>query len=257
MSLLFFKSILSVVMAISALFAIFTMFEVLARVEPKFNAATMKKLHKINGAVFLLIFFFVSYYCLSFIVASKAELNPRGTLHSVFALTVLILFGLKILFIEVYRPFYGKVQTVGLIIALISFGVVGTSGGYYLLVSGLGKDTKFEKIMEYKKTGAAAAPAYGEPVDKLTVQTDAASIGSGKNLFDAKCIFCHDAYSTDTVVGPGLKDLLKNPELPVSRRPATAENVVLQIKEPFSSMPSFSYITDEEVSDIVAFLNTL
>ena len=49
----------------------------------------------------------------------------------------------------------------------------------------------------------------------------------------------------------------KNPELPVSGKPATAENVVTQIKEPFSSMPSFSYLTDEEVSDIVTFLNTL
>jgi mono/diheme cytochrome c family protein len=258
MSLLLFKSILSVVMALSALFAIFTMFEILARAEPRFNTALMKKLHKVNGAFFLLIFFFVSYHCLNFIISSKAELNPRGTLHSVFALTVLILFGLKILFIEVYRPFYGKVQTIGLIIALISFGVVSTSGGYYFLVSGFSKDTKFEKIMDYKKKGMdAAVPGYSGAAEKITAKTDTASIGRGKNLFDSKCIFCHNAYSTNTIVGPGLKGVLNNKELPISRKPATPENVADQLREPFSSMPSFSYLTDKEVSDIISFLNTL
>jgi mono/diheme cytochrome c family protein len=257
MSPLLFKSILSVVMAFSALFAMFTMFEILARAERKFDVSLMKRLHKINGAVFLLIFFYVSYFCFSFIVSSRAELTPRGTFHSIFAFTVLLLFGLKILFIEVYRPFYARVQTIGLLIALISLGVVGTSGGYYLLVSGFGKDTKFEKIMEYKKKGPGIKAPAVDPAYKMTVKTDSASIGRGKNLFDSKCIFCHDAFSTDTIVGPGLKGILNNKKLPASRRPATPENIVKQIREPYNSMPSFSYLSDEEISDIVAFINTL
>ncbi len=180
MSLLLIKSILSLFMILSVFFAMFTMFEILARSEIKFNAQTLKKLHKINGVIFLFIFFYISYHCLSFIASSKAELTPRGTFHSIFALTVLLLFGLKIYFIEVYRPYYNKVPTLGLLIALISLGMIGSSGGYYLLVSGFEKDTKFEKIMEYKKKGAAAAPSYGEPVEKYIMKTDAASIGRGK-----------------------------------------------------------------------------
>lgn len=244
-------------MVFSALFAMFTMFEVIARAEKKFDAVVMKRLHKINGVIFLMIFFFISYYCLSFIVSSRAELTPRGTFHSVFALTVLILFGLKVVFIEVYRPYYNKVPTIGLLIALITFGMFGTSGGYYMLVSGFGKDTKFEKIMEYKKKGVVAVSSVEEPVEEYIIKTDSASIGRGKNLFDSKCSFCHVAYSSEVLVGPGLKGILKNKELPISRRPATPENVINQLKKPYSSMPSFSYLTDEEASDIVSFLNTL
>lgn len=98
-----------------------------------------------------------------------------------------------------------------------------------------------------------------EPVviKELVVQTDPESIGKGKNLFDAKCKFCHSAFSTETLVGPGLKGILKGNKLPVSGRPATVENITRQFKKPFSRMPSFEYLTDEEVENLIAFLNTL
>ncbi len=257
MSTLFFKSILSLVMIFSALFAVFTMFEILARPEKRFSIGRLKKLHKINGITYFLIFFFITYFCLSFIVMSKAELTPRGALHSIFALTVLVLFGLKILIIKIYRQYYNKVQTIGLLIALITFGMFGTSGGYYLLVANFGKDVRFEKIMEYKKKGSEKIYAEGETGKKITVRTDSESIGKGKNLFDAKCSFCHNAYSTETIVGPGLKGILKNPDLPVSKKPAIPQNIANQIRKPYSDMPSFSYLSEDEVLDIIAFLNTL
>jgi hypothetical protein len=58
-------------------------------------------------------------------------------------------------------------------------------------------------------------------------------------------------------VGPGHKDILKNPLLPVSKKPATPENAADQIRNPYKDMPSFSYLLDEDVENIVAFLNTL
>lgn len=92
---------------------------------------------------------------------------------------------------------------------------------------------------------------------EVIVKTDPESIDKGKNLFDAKCSFCHNAYNTETIVGPGLKGVLKNPELPASKKPATPENVANQLRKPYSDMPSFSYLPKEDVLNIIAYLNTL
>jgi mono/diheme cytochrome c family protein len=229
-------------MVLLALFAILTMFEVFGREEKKFSIKRLKILHRINGIVYFLIFIVISYLCLNFIVTSKVELSPRGTLHSILALTILVLFGLKIAIIKIYRSYYPKVQTIGLLIALITFGMFGTSGGYYLLATNFGESEKSEQ----KKTGT-------EKVIQITPE----SIERGKNLFDSKCIFCHDAYSSRTIVGPGLKGVLKNPNLPVSKRPSTPENIEQQLKEPFDKMPSFEYLSEKEIRDIIAFLSTL
>jgi hypothetical protein len=54
-----------------------------------------------------------------------------------------------------------------------------------------------------------------------------------------------------------LKGILKNPELPLSRRPATPDNIRDQLRKPFGRMPSFDYLREEEVDDIIAYLITL
>ncbi len=105
--------------------------------------------------------------------------------------------------------------------------------------------------------GAEAQPAYGAEGTKVAIRTDPESIDKGRTIFNSKCFFCHDAESTKKKVGPGLKGVLKNPSLPVSGRPATAENIAKQLKTPFKEMPSFSYLSEEDVLNIIAFLNTL
>ena len=257
MTILFLKSILSIIMLVLAVVAIFTMFEILGRGEKRFDIGKLKKIHKINGIIYFIIFIFIAYFCLSFIISSKAELTTRSAFHSIFAITVIVLFGVKILIIRIYRQFYNQVKVFGLLIALVTFGVVGTSGGYYLLVTKFGTDMTFDKIMQYKKRGTQEKIEKTDESQKMVIEVDAESIGRGKNLFDAKCSFCHSAYSTDAIVGPGLKGVLKNPELPVSKRPAIPENVKRQLRQPFSRMPSFEYLSEGEVADIIAFLNTL
>ncbi|MEW6109544.1 MAG: cytochrome c [Nitrospirota bacterium] len=39
--------------------------------------------------------------------------------------------------------------------------------------------------------------------------------------------------------------------------PATAENIANQIRNPYKDMPSFSYLSDEDIQNLIAFLNTL
>ncbi|MEW6002508.1 MAG: cytochrome c [Nitrospirota bacterium] len=255
MSILFLKSILSLYIVLAAFIAMFTMFEILGKGEKKYDISKLKRIHRTNGISYFLVYLFIAYFCLSFIITSKSELTPRGTFHSVFALTVIVLLGLKVSFVRIYRQFYGKVPTIGLLIALTTFGMMGTSGGYYFLVTKFGTDKTFDKIMEYKRRGPGLAIEKREM--RVVIRTDPGSIGRGKNIFDSKCTFCHDPYSTKTIVGPGLKGVLKNPYLPVSGRPATPENIRQQLRQPFSKMPSFAYLKEEEVEDIIAFLNTL
>ncbi len=257
MSIFFFKSILSIVMIFLAVLAMFTMFEVFGRSRVKFEIEKMKRIHKIIGIVYLLIFAFISYYCLSLIIVTKMELSARSTFHSIFALTILVLFGLKIAFIRIYRQFYDQVKIIGLLMALITFGMVGTSGGYYLLVSKFGTDVSFDKLIQYKMKTAHNRAKKIDKVSVFIIKSDPESIARGKGIFEDKCSFCHDAYSTELIVAPGLKGVLKKSKLPVSKRPASPENIIHQLKKPFNRMPSFEYLTEKEIEDIIAFLNTL
>ncbi|MFI5295111.1 MAG: c-type cytochrome [Thermodesulfovibrionales bacterium] len=100
-----------------------------------------------------------------------------------------------------------------------------------------------------------------KPADKtpntIVKRTDQKSIKAGKVLFAQKCEYCHDPYSTMRLGGPGLKDILKNPLLPTSKKPATPENIASQMRHPLSNMPSFVYLDEDDVENIIAFLNTL
>jgi cytochrome c2 len=91
----------------------------------------------------------------------------------------------------------------------------------------------------------------------IIVKTDDESIGKGKEIFDLKCYFCHDANSTKKSVGPGLKGILKLEKFPVSEIPATPENIARQLRTPYNAMPSFSYLTEDDILNIIAYLNTL
>ncbi|GBE37750.1 hypothetical protein BMS3Bbin08_00346 [bacterium BMS3Bbin08] len=62
-----------------------------------------------------------------------------------------------------------------------------------------------------------------------------------------------DLYNLNPLM---LKGILKKPRLPVSKKPATPENIANQLKKPYRRMPSFSYLADEQISNIIDFLNT-
>ncbi len=135
MPILMLKSILSLIMVFIALVQMFFMFEVFGRSEKRFNVSTLKKLHRINGVLFILLYFYIAYYCLEQIINSKEELSPRVNLHALLSFSVIIILALKISFIRIYRQFYQKALTLGPLVALLTFGMMATSGGYYFLVT--------------------------------------------------------------------------------------------------------------------------
>ncbi len=87
--------------------------------------------------------------------------------------------------------------------------------------------------------------------------TDSESIAKGEKLFKSKCSFCHKPNSTETLVGPGLAGIMKKSGLPASNEPATPENIEKRLRKPYKNMPSFSYLSDEEVRNIISYLKTL
>jgi hypothetical protein len=257
MSIFFIKSLLSLVMMFLTVFAMFTMFEIFGRSSKKFDTGRLKRIHAISGRLYLLMFIFIAYFCISFIISSKVELSARAAFHSLFAFTILVLFAIKFSIIRVYKEYYNLAKIFGLLIALLTFGMVWTSGGYYFLVTSFGTDVSFDKIMQYKTRGPSAATGSSDKENLIEVEVSQEDIGKGNNLFDSKCRFCHESNSTQTKVGPGLKGVMKNPRLPVSKRPATPENIRMQLIKPFNRMPSFDYLSEDEITDIIAYLNTL
>ena len=109
-------------------------------------------------------------------------------------------------------------------------------------------------------SGCAMMPGQHDPPDKedkYVVRTDAASIEIGQILFNVNCKRCHDPYTTNRIVGPGLRGILKNKLLPVSRKPATPITAAEQIRSPYHEMPSIRDLSADDIADIIAFLNTL
>jgi mono/diheme cytochrome c family protein len=82
---------------------------------------------------------------------------------------------------------------------------------------------------------------------------------AGRALFEAKgCAQCHYTNSTATKIGPGLKGIFDREKLPVSKRPATAQNIRRQLRAPYRSMPSFAdRLTERERTRIIEYLRTL
>ena len=139
-----------------------------------------------------------------------------------------------------------------LLLTIVLAGALGGPGSEFHAEASSGSVVQYENQLAF-----AQRPAKDAVPEKMLVKSDPESIEQGRNLFDAKCKFCHHANSTETIVGPGLKGILKNRKLPVSKLPATPESVIRQLKQPFGQMPSFEYLTDEEMADIMSFLNTL
>ncbi len=257
MTIFFLKSILSLISLLPASYAIYAMFELFGRTAAADQAERLKRRHKAAGYGFVLLFILISYLCIGFLAASKAELSSRSALHVLLSLTIIVLFVLKVLFVRRYRQFYAQAKTIGILMAALIFTLVGLSAGFYLTVSRFGQDHTVDKSAFYSLRGPVLAVRQIAGPAAQEIRTDPLSIERGRTLFAARCSACHDPASTRTIIGPGLKGLLRNPKLPVSGHPATPESIRFQLRQPMGRMPSFSYLSDDEMNDLIAYLNTL
>ena len=113
-----------------------------------------------------------------------------------------------------------------------------------------------EKISEAPPGQPTAVPAPALP--PTVAPGDAAK---GKVVFEAKCSACHDATSDQEIVGPGLKDLFRWPahQAPDGSQHArhTVPVISKQIVEGGGAMPPVTGLSDQEMADLIAYLQTL
>jgi cytochrome c len=105
---------------------------------------------------------------------------------------------------------------------------------------------------------AAAAVLVAGMMAQLNAQGKAkpGDVAKGKDVFD-QCSVCHNADSTETKVGPGLKGLFKMDKL-VNGKPVTEANVRDFINTGGNGMPSYAdQLSDQDKNDIIAYLKTL
>lgn len=79
----------------------------------------------------------------------------------------------------------------------------------------------------------------------------------GEQLFKQNCSACHFTDSTATKVGPGLKGVFKQDKFPISGRPISDDNFRGILKAPFSKMPPFGHLSEEQVEALLDYLKTL
>jgi mono/diheme cytochrome c family protein len=77
----------------------------------------------------------------------------------------------------------------------------------------------------------------------------------GAQVFHQKCAKCHHPTSTRPLNGPGLQALTKIKSMP-SGAPPTDERLTQVILRGRLNMP-FTQLTDDQLSDLLAYLHTL
>jgi cytochrome c2 len=215
-----------------------TMLVVMGKSEKKMSVVTLRKMHKVSGFVFLILFLVLGFMGFKFWAVAGDDISTRAVLHAVFAVGLFIIFILKITIIQFFKQFLKMAPGLGMTVFCLSFVVFVISGGHYAL----------------RTISAAGSPMEQTPVSTSRVEGD---IGAGKALYDAKCASCHLTDSEEKKIGPGLKDLLYKESLPHSGRPATVENILSQLERPVLTMPAYKNLTEQELSDLITYLKTL
>jgi cytochrome c len=81
---------------------------------------------------------------------------------------------------------------------------------------------------------------------------------AGEVVYKNNCNMCHFPDKTDKKLGPGLKGLFKNKELPDSHKPVTEAAVREQIEKGSKAMPGFGKrLSGEEINNLIEYLKTL
>ena len=238
MSLFLIKSILGSIFLLAGLIALLSMFTIMGKQEKKSNALVLKRVHKITGFIFFFLMLLISYFCLKYWAQAGDQISARAALHGVLAFGLLIVLLLKISIVRIFKQFLHYAPTMGMIVFSLAFVVFSTSAGYYFLRS----------FCTQSSQNNITTPV------QTSLNPDAEQ---GAALYANKCSSCHFSDKAETLLGPGLSNLLKNEILPSSKKPATEENIKNQLLKPFRTMPPFPNFTEQELADLMAFLKTL
>ena len=109
--------------------------------------------------------------------------------------------------------------------------------------------------------GLAASISFAQKSGKKGGKKESAKVAAGdaakgKELFEGKCIVCHNPDSKEKKIGPGLQGV-KDGKLP-SGKNATREVILEIVNVGGGGMPAYKeLLTDEEKTDVIVYVLTL
>jgi mono/diheme cytochrome c family protein len=219
--------------------AFLTMMTSMGRVEKKLSPLTLRRIHRTAGLFFGILLLMLSYLCLRYLVAAGDRLSTRAVFHSVLSLFLVVIFFVKVSIVRYFKQFLKYAPGLGVTVFCLAFVVMMTSAGYYFL----------------RPTLRTEPPVATPPLSQNAALTGNSE--RGMELFRVYCSSCHYPDQEKTKSGPGLKGVLKKEKLPVSGRPAVVDNVLKQLRAPYLAMPSFGFLSDQELADLIAFLQAI
>lgn len=238
MSFFIVKLILGTILFLSGVLATLTMLILMGRIEKKTSPTTLRKFHKFFGFIFFTLLLVLAFLGMRHWAFTGDNASTRAVLHGILALALLITLLTKVAIARFFKQFMKMVPTLGLIVFCLSFVVFVISGIFYIL-------------REY-----ASPPTAGITEIRSEAQIQG-RIEEGKKTFDRLCWTCHSPNSEEKRTGPSLMGVLKKATLPHSGKPATEENIKQQLLHPARAMPTFRNFTDQELSDLLAYLESI
>ncbi|MGD9344955.1 MAG: cytochrome c [Candidatus Aminicenantes bacterium] len=238
MSFFIAKVILGAIFFLSGLGATLTMLFLMGKAEKKTNPTTLRKLHKLFGLIFFLLLIVLAFMGLKYWTSVGDGISTRAVMHAILALTLFIVFITKLTIVQFFKQFLKMAPTLGLIVFCLSFVVFAISGKFYIL-----RGYTSTPVSDTLQTSFS---------DPALARTEV-----GKTIYDTKCLSCHSADTDDKKIGPSLMGLFKNDTLPHTGNAATIENVKKQLERPALTMPAFKNFTDQELTDLFAYLQIL
>lgn len=232
------KSLIAGGLFVAALFAAFSMFILLGKIEKKANPEILKKIHRIAGWIFVLFLLVLGVFGANFLADLGDSVSPRAVIHYTLALFLFAIILLKVLSVRFFKSFLRFVPTLGMAAFILSLVIVMGSAGYYVLRGGR------LPSLEVLRMSTVPSELQGDP---QTVS----------RLFAQRCAGCHYADREESKMGPGLKGLFKLSSLPVSGRPVSVDSVLRQLKSPFKAMPAITGLAEQDLADLLAYLKTL
>jgi len=253
MSFFAIKTTLAVLLVAAGLTAAISMLTLMGKPEKRLSVSALMKTHRTAGYVFVGLLVVLTLMGVRYLAAAGDSLALRGVLHWTLAVALILILALKLAIVRTFRQFVKFAPFLGMTLITMALLVAAISAGFFAITRGTTRTA--ESGLPAVEAVQPAAEATQPTVEAAQPPGDPKS---GETLFASNCSNCHDADSTESRIGPGLAGLFERAELPSSGRPVTRENVRAQIVTPLGNMPSFqSYISDEGITDLLAYIETL
>ena len=246
MSFFAIKTTLAVVLVAAGLTAAISMLTLMGKPKKRMSVSGLMKIHRTAGYVFVGLLVVLAVMGVRYLAAAGDSLALRGVLHWTLAAALILILALKLAIVRTFKQFVKFAPVLGMTVITMALLVATISAGFFAVTRGRAPAAETGRpAVEATQPAAETAPLAGDPE-------------SGEALFATNCTNCHSSDSTESKIGPGLAGLFSRGELPSSGRPVTRENVRAQIVTPLGNMPSFrSYISDEGLTDLLAYIETL